>query len=94
MYSKADSVQIESMRENKTRVQVWRPFEENLGRTKQILTSLIHQNRNTSKKAYCFANGFFVDVNYMMDAPLITNKNDTKYDFDKIVLAYYHQLYD
>jgi hypothetical protein len=47
-----------------------------------------------SKKAYCFAQGFFVDVNYMMDAPLITDKNDTKYDFDKIVLAYYHQLFD
>jgi hypothetical protein len=47
-----------------------------------------------SKKAYCFAEGFFVDVNYMMDAPLITDKTSTKYDFDKIVLAYYHQLSD
>jgi len=94
MYSKADSGQLNNMRDNKTRVQVWRPFEENFGRSKQVLSSLIHQNQNMSKKAYCFAQGFFVDVNYMMDAPLITDKNDTKYDFDKIVLAYYHQLYD
>jgi hypothetical protein len=94
MFSKADGAQLQHMRNNKTRVQVWRPSEENFGRQKQILSSLIHQNQNVSKKAYCFAQGFFVDVNYMMDAPLITNKNDTKYDFDKIVLAYYHQLND
>jgi hypothetical protein len=94
MFSKADGAQLEHMRNNKSRVQVWRPAEENFGRQKQILSSLIHQNQNVSKKAYCFAQGFFVDVNYMMDAPLITNKNDTKYDFDKIVLAYYHQLND
>jgi hypothetical protein len=34
MYSKADSAQLENMRNNKTRVQVWRPFEENFGRSK------------------------------------------------------------
>jgi len=29
-----------------------------------------------------------------MDAPLRLDKNDSRYDFDKIVLAYYHQLND
>jgi hypothetical protein len=55
MYSKADGGQLQNMRANKTRTVVWRPHEENWGKDKQILSSLIHQNQNTSKKAYCFA---------------------------------------
>jgi hypothetical protein len=82
------------MRTIRSRVHVWRPHEENFGKKKQILTSLIHQNSNSSKKAYCFANGFYIDVNYMMDAPMRLDKNSSKYDFDKIVLAYYHHLND
>ena len=73
---------------------MWRAHEENHGKKKEILTTLVHQNGNSSVGAYCFAHGFYVDVNYLLDAPLVVNKTDPKYNFGKIVESFYHQMND
>lgn len=80
------------MRKNKSRVQVWRAHEENHGKSKDILTTLVHQNGNSSVGAYCFAQGFYVDVNYLQDAPLVLDKKSPNYNFDKVVNGFYHQM--
>jgi len=43
VYSKVNSYEKSEMRKNKTRAQVWRPHEENLGMRKDILGVALDQ---------------------------------------------------
>jgi hypothetical protein len=39
--------------------------------------------------SYCWPAGFFADVNYMIDVPIILNKNHKNYKFDKLTRVFY-----
>jgi len=80
------------MRPKKSRTSVWRPHEENLGKRKDILSITLDQQRNTSLGAYCWPGGFWADTNYLLDVPIILNKNDPGYRFDKLVKALYQEM--
>jgi len=43
VYSKINSYEKQTMRKNKTRAQVWRPHEENMGMRKDILGVALDQ---------------------------------------------------
>ena len=39
--------------------------------------------------SYCWPAGFFADVNYMIDVPIILNKQHKDYKFDKLTRVFY-----
>ena len=94
VYSKINSYERESMRVNKTRTQVWRPHEENLGMRKDILGVALDQQKNSSLGSYCWPHGFYVDQNYLQDVPMVLNKNASGYKFDKLVKNFYRDVRD
>jgi hypothetical protein len=92
VYSKVNSYEKAQMRKNKTRTQVWRPHEENLGMRKDILGVALDQQKNGSLGAYCWPQGFYVDQNYLQDVPMVLKKNQTGYKFDKLVKSFYKDV--
>ena len=92
VYSKINSYEKASMRKNKTRAQVWRPHEENLGMRKDILGIAMDQQKNGSLGAYCWPQGFYVDQNYLQDVPMVLKKGQEGYHFNKLVKSLYKDV--
>jgi hypothetical protein len=91
-YSKVNLAERKEMRKNKTRTQVWRPHEENLGKRKDVLSVTLDSQKNSSLAAGCWPQGFWVDQNYLQDVPMILKKNQTNYHFDKLVKSLYEEV--
>lgn len=41
---------------------------------------------------YCWPPGFWADTSYLIDAPIVLNKNDPGYNFDVKVRAFYEGM--
>ena len=78
------------MRKSKNKTQVWRPNEENFGKQKDILAFTMDQG--VALNSYCWPAGFFADVNYMIDVPVILNKRHKNYKFDKLTRLFYEGM--
>jgi len=91
-YSKVNLAERKQMRTNRTRTQVWRPHEENLGKRKDILSVTLDSQKNNSLGSYCWPQGFWVDQNYLQDVPMILKKNETNYKFDQLVKGLYEEV--
>ena len=53
-FSKVNLAERKEMRTNKTRTQVWRPHEENLGKRKDILSVTLDSQKNNTLGSYCW----------------------------------------
>ena len=42
--------------------------------------------------AYCWPGGFYADINYQIDIPVILNPKNPGYNFDKVVTQFYEQM--
>jgi hypothetical protein len=89
MYSRVDSLEKKHMRETKSRTQVWRPHENNLGKRNDILGITMDQQKNKTLGAYCWPTGFWADTNYLMDAPIVLERNKPDYRLDEMVRSLY-----
>jgi hypothetical protein len=92
IYARVDLMEKRQMRQKKTRTQVWRPHEENLGKRKEILGVTLDQQRNSSLGAYCWPQGFWADTNYLLDVPVILDETKKDFRFDRIVKALYQEM--
>ena len=73
-FSRVDIAEKAYMRTTKRKTTVWRPHEENFGKTRDILAITIDQNKVLGN--YCWPTGFWADLNYNVDIPMILNKNN------------------
>jgi hypothetical protein len=44
--------------------------------------------------SYCWPKGFWSDENYMIDSPMVLNKNSSDYKFDDLVKSFYADVSD
>mmetsp|Transcript_32820 Transcript_32820/g.50127 ORF Transcript_32820/g.50127 Transcript_32820/m.50127 type:complete len:226 (+) Transcript_32820:1364-2041(+) len=89
-FSRMDISEKKELRKKHQKQQVWRPHEENFGKQKDILSVVIDQGGVLG--SYCWPAGFWADTNYMIDAPMVLNKNNPMYHFDKTVSAFYYGM--
>lgn len=89
-FSRVDIEEKKYMRKNKRKTTVWRPHEEHHGKTKDILSLTMDQNKVLGN--YCWPQGFWADLNYNVDIPMILNKNNKGYKFDKLVKSFYQDI--
>jgi hypothetical protein len=89
-YSRVDIKEKEEMRKKHTKYQVWRTAEQNFGNQKDILALTSDQNAVFGN--YCWPPGFWADTSYLIDAPIVLNKNDPGYNFDVKVRAFYEGM--
>jgi hypothetical protein len=94
IYSRIDHLEKKEMAKKKTRTQVWRPHEENMGKRGDILGITIGQDKNDSLGHYCWPTGFWADTNYPLDVPIILDKSNPNYRFDKLARALYEEAND
>jgi hypothetical protein len=92
MFSRVTLEEKQHMRTKKSRTSVWRAHEENFGKQKDILSITMDQQKNSTLGSYCWPGGFWVDTNYLFDVPLVLNKNNPKYKFDKLVKNLYEEM--
>jgi len=78
------------MRSQKKKTQVWRPHEENFGSQKDILA--LNSDQGGILGSYCWPAGFWADTSYMIDTPIILNKNDPGYNFEQKVRSFYEGM--
>ena len=89
-FSRVDISEKKEMRKKHVTQQIWRPHEENFGKQKDILAMTIDQGATLG--AYCWPAGFWADTNYMVDAPIVLNKANPNYHFDKTVSGFYYGM--
>lgn len=90
MFSRMDIEEKYYVRNHTRQFSVWRPHEENFGKQKDILSLVIDQGATLG--AYCWPAGFWADMNYEIDAPIIMNKNSSGYNMDKRVSAFFYGM--
>lgn len=90
MFSRMDIEEKYYVRNKTRQFSVWRPHEENFGKQKDILSLVIDQGATLG--SYCWPAGFWADTNYMIDTPLIMNKNSPGYNFGKRVEAFFYGM--
>lgn len=88
IFSSASSAEKETMRTKKSHTQVWRSGSKNFGARKEVLAVTLDQGKD-SLNSYCWPKGFWADSNYMIDVPMVLNKNSADYKFDSLVKSFY-----
>jgi hypothetical protein len=78
-FSRNDIQEKIQQRKQKSRVQIWRPHERNLGDQKDIL-SFSMDTLYEDKGNYCWPKGFWIDYNHMEDSIRSFIKDDPFYD--------------
>jgi len=86
-FSRVDIAEKIEMRAQKKKTEVWRPHEENFGDQKDILA--FNSDQGAVLGSYCWPAGFWADTSYLIDVPIILNRNDPGYNFEGKVRAFY-----